>query len=108
MLKDEVMKTFDLLKTHNVLEEEVEKIFYNGLYFDYTYGDPDYNHQNRRLNSLQVGELIEYLDKYNIECDLNQIIQYPYNFKYPELIKMIADSKDDDEIIIIKKKKFNN
>ena len=104
MLRDDVNKIFDSLSRHHVSDEKQKELLLNGLYFDYTYGDPDYNRENRKLNFFEIGRLIDYLEGIGIPFDINEIINTPYTFRYPELVRMIADNKNDD-VVVIKIKK---
>ncbi len=91
MIKDEVIKTLELLEKYGVNEEEQRKLLNNGLEFNFTYGDPDFNNENRYLGFLEVGELIDTLDKANIPFDITELINNPWCFEYPRLVRKIAD-----------------
>ena len=106
MIRDEIIELLDLLQKHNVTEKnQKELLLEGGLYFDYTWGDPDYNHENRRLDLFEVKILIELLDNAHIQADINEMIRMPHMFKYPELVRMIADNNGDGEIVFVKIKK---
>lgn len=102
MLKDEVVNVLNVLNKHGLSEDEQRNLLINGLDFDFTYGDYDFDGINRHLNFLQVGELIEYLDNAGIEYNVNELIHQPHNFKYPKIVRAIADL--DTNFVIVKKK----
>ena len=52
MLKDEILEILDLLNKYNIPEESQRELFEEGLYFDFTYGDPDPTNKNQHLNYM--------------------------------------------------------
>lgn len=95
MLKNEILEVLDLFEKYQISDERQRKIFNDGLYFDYTYGDPDFNHRNQHLNIFGVGMLLKLCLENNIDIDINELIETPYKFENEELIKEIALRQND-------------
>ena len=102
MFKDDVMEVLDIFQEYHVSAETQREVLLNGLYFNYTWGDPDPYGQNKFLNFFQVGTLLRYLKHNNMEFDVEKLFHLPYDFEYPEIVAMIADGR-----IPTKQKTFN-
>lgn len=90
MFKDDVMEVLNIFQEFRISGATQRKIFNEGLYFNYTWGDPDPNHINKHLDFFQVATLLRYLKHNNMKFNLNGLLKHPYNFEYPEIVKMVA------------------
>jgi hypothetical protein len=93
MLKEEIAEIFDLFDYYNIPEDSQRGIFSRGVNFDFTYGDPDYNHINENLDVFGVGMLLKYCKENNINIDISEIIYTPILFKNKSLVKDVADAQ---------------
>ena len=91
MVRDEILEILDLLDNVGVSEENKRKIFSDGLFFDFTYGDPDPKHKNRHLNIFGIGMLIKTLKEERNRISINKIIDAPHTFYDDDLIRAISD-----------------
>ena len=91
MFKDEVIEAIHVFDEFLLTEERQRKVFNNGIYFDFTYGDPDPYNRNRRLGVLEFAMLLKTCKFYGIEIDANEIVDHPYNTKYENLVKMVSN-----------------
>ena len=98
MLRDEIMEVLDLFDKYNISDENRRKLFSEGLYFDYTYGDPDPQGINQHLNFFGVGILLKTCLENDIKIDINQLLIQPYLFSDATLIKEIADAQNNQGI----------
>lgn len=90
MLREEILEVLDLFDKYQIPEEKQREIFENGLYFNYTWGDPDPKHINQHLNFYGVGILLKTCLENNIIIDVDMLLDSPYMFQNEELIKEIA------------------
>ena len=90
MLKDEILEILDLLNKYNISEENQKKLFENGLYFDFTYGDPDPTNKNQHLNIFGIGILLKTCLENNIRINVNRLLDEPWMFQDEDLIKEVA------------------
>ncbi len=90
MFRDEVIDALDTFDEFNIDEETQKKIFYNGLYLNYTYGDPDPKHKNTYLTFIQVGTLLRFLKNNNLDFNLENLLIFTHRFEYPEIAKMVV------------------
>ena len=91
MLKDEILEILDLLNKYNVPEESQRKLFEKGLYFDFTYGDPDPTNKNQHLNIFGIGILLKTCMENNIRININKLLDEPWMFQDEDLIKEVAN-----------------
>ncbi len=90
MLKEELLEILELFNKYKISEEDQRKLFENGLYFDFTYGDPDPSNKNQRLNIFGIGMLLKTCYENNITINIKQLINEPYYFPYEDLVKQVA------------------
>lgn len=91
MLRDEILEALDIFDECGISEDDQRTLFKDGLYFNYTYGDPDYNHENRHLDALKVATLIKTLKAYKKKFEVNDMLYNSYKFCYGDLVREIAD-----------------
>ena len=91
MLKEEIAEIFDLFEYYKIPENEQRRLFERGLHFDFTYGDPDFNHINQHLNVFGVGILLKTCKERNIEIDVEELLDEPEMFPDEGLIKEVAE-----------------
>ncbi len=91
MVRDEIIEVLDLLDYYKVSEEDKRRVFGSGLYFDFTYGDPDPKRRNRQLNIFGVGMLLKTLKEERKNISVNRIINNPSGFYDEELIRQIYE-----------------
>jgi len=92
-LKDKVINALNVLERYGVNENKQYEVLTKGLYFDFTYGDPDYGNVNRKLDVFQVVELLMTMEKMGLKVDVNAFFYSPWSFEYPELVRLVADGK---------------
>lgn len=90
MLKDEILEILELFDKYKISEENGRRIFEKGIYFDFTYGDPDPRNRNQYLNVFGVGMLLKTCYENHIKININKLINEPYNFPYEDLVKEIS------------------
>ena len=93
MLREEILEILDLFDMYKIPEDDQRRLFENGLYFDFTYGDPDPRNRNQRLNVFGMGMLLKTCKENGIKLNVKQLLQEPYNFKNEELIKHVANEQ---------------
>ena len=101
MLKEELIEALEILERNGVSEQKQRDILLNGINFDYTWGDPDPQRLNRKLNFFQVAELYKTLN--NLDCDVNDITADEYG----EVVRAIADKEKNGtpKIVVIGRSK---
>lgn len=90
MVKDEILEILALFDKYKISDERQRELFESGIYFDFTYGDPDPMHRNQHLNIFGIGMLLKTCRECHIRININKLIDEPYNFPYEELVKEIA------------------
>ena len=58
MLNDDLNEILCIFNKFDISEEDQRRIFSKGIYFDFTYGDPDPNHRNKQLDVFGVWILL--------------------------------------------------
>ena len=90
MLKDEILEILELFDKYKISEKDQRRLFENGIYFDFTYGDPDPSNKNQHLNIFGIGMLLKTLEENHIRININKLINEPYNFPYEALVKEVS------------------
>ena len=94
MLKEEILKVLEVYDKHNLSEKYQRYVFENGgVYFDYTYGDPDYNHKNRHLDIFEFAALLDVCETLGLKITADEIVRKPWAFEPEHLVRDIADGK---------------
>ena len=93
MFRDDVMEVLDIFQEYHISAATQRQVFEKGLYFNYTWGDPDPYGQNKLLDFFQVGTLLAYLKHNNMKFNVKKLFELPYAFEYPEIVEMIADGR---------------
>lgn len=97
MFKNEVLEAIDIFNEFSITKDRQRKIFNKGIYFDFTYGDPDPYNKNRKLGVLEIAMLLKICKFYNIQIDANNIIDHPYDFNYINIVDMVCEIKNNDK-----------
>ena len=92
-LINKVHNALEVLDRYGVSETKQEEILTKGVRFDFTYGDPDFNNQNRHLDFFKVAELIREMERRGYKVNINDIVYSTWQFEYPELVREIADRR---------------
>ena len=100
MLKDEILEILDLFDKYQISEDNQRKLFEKGLYFDFTYGDPDPTNKNQHLNIFGIGILLKTCLENNIRININKLLNEPYMFKDEDLIKEVAIAQNRHNVKI--------
>ena len=110
MLRDEIREVLELFDEYKISEDDQRKLFEEGLFFNFTYGDPDYQNRNQRLNVFGVAILLKTCRENNIRLNVKRLLKEPYMFQSEDLICDIASIQDqqykyvhtNDEVTIAK------
>ena len=94
MLKDEILEILDLFDKYQISEDNQRKLFEKGLYFDFTYGDPDPMNKNQQLSIFGVGILLKTCLENNIRINIKQLLEEPWMFQDENLIKEVAKEQN--------------
>ena len=90
-LKNKVMNALNVLDRYGVSESKQYEVLTKGVYFDFTYGDPDYGNQNRNLDVFKVVELLMTMERMGLNVNVQSVFYTPWSFEYPELVRQVAD-----------------
>ena len=94
MLKEDILKVLDVYSKNKLSEKYQRFIFENGgVDFDFTYGDPDYNHQNRHLDVFQFAALLDLCSSMKLKVNASKIVREPWAFEPEHLVRDVADGK---------------
>ena len=103
MLKEDIIEAVHIFDEFFLTEKRQRKVFNNGVYFDFTYGDPDPYHRNTRLGVLEFATFLKTCKFYGIEVDANYLVDHPYDTRYENLVKMVSASTYEEKEIKVKK-----
>ena len=92
MLKEDIIEAVHIFDEFFLTEKRQRKVFNNGVYFDFTYGDPDPYHRKTRLGVLEFATFLKTCKFYRIEVDANYLVDHPYDVRYENLVKMLLAS----------------
>ena len=93
---NEMLKIFNFFK---ISEEQQRDIISNGVHFNYTWGDIDYDHRNRQFDCFKFSRFLIYCKKCGVPFDMNNFSSVKFEFFVHEFDKM-----DTESIGIIKTK----
>lgn len=93
MLREQVAEILDIFDKFGIPEDEQRRLFEHGLYFDFTYGDPDPNHINQHLTVFGVAILLKTCLDNNIRVNIHQLLNEPYMFRDEALVKQVAEAQ---------------
>ena len=93
---NEMLKLFDYFK---ISEEQQRDIICNGVDFNYTWGDIDYNHHNRKFDCFKFSRFLKYCKEFGIPFDMDDYLAEKFMYFVHEF------DKQDKEIIGTKKTK---
>ena len=102
MLKDEIAEIFELFDYYKIPENEQRRLFERGLYFDFTYGDPDLDRRNQHLNVFGVGILLKTCQERGIDIDIEDLLDEPEQFKNEDLVSEVAQAQHANRGIVFK------
>lgn len=102
MLRNEINDALVIFNEFGITEDRQRNLFNNGIHFDFTYGDPDPFHRNKKLGVLEFATLLKTCKYYGISIDANEIVDHPYDSSYEELVKMVYDENNKYKIKVKK------
>mgnify|MGYP003571597155 CR=1 FL=1 len=94
-LKEEVNKMLDIFNAYQIPEEKQKTIITEGVYFSFSYGGIDRSNSNRKFNCFKFSRFLDFCRKAEIELDVNEMLNSPWNSKYEELVHFF-DSIDKE------------
>lgn len=87
MLRKEILFALDVYDSYGITEDEQRRILKKGIYFDFTYGDPDYQKRNVEMDYLEFAKFLNICKAMGIEIDINHLLNNLYDGKYENLIR---------------------
>ena len=94
---NEMLKLFDYFK---ISEEQQRDIICNGVDFNYTWGDIDYNHHNRKFDCFKFSRFLKYCKESGIPFDMDNYLAEKFMF-----FVLVFDERDKKSIDIKKTKR---
>ncbi len=94
MLNDDLKEILHIFNKFDISEEDQRRIFSKGIYFDFTYGNPDPKHRNKKLDVFGVWILLKTCVDYNININLKTLLHEPWAFEEESLVRFASEMQD--------------
>ena len=101
MLREEILEILDLFNKFKIPEKDQKRIFREGIYFDFTYGEIDLENKNQLLSAYGVGILLKTCLENKIHINIKQLLKEPWKFPYEDLVKRIAELEKPSYIKVV-------
>ena len=88
---DEMLNLFDYFK---IPEKKQRDIIMNGVDFNYTWGDIDYNHHNRKFDCLKFTRFLKYCKESGVPFDMDNYLAEKFMYFVHEF------DKQDKELFV--------
>ena len=99
-LKKELNEMLKLFDYFDISEEQQRDIISNGVDFNYTWGDIDYDHRNRKFDCFKFTRFLKYCKESGVPFDMDNYLAEKFVFFVHDF-----DEKDKKSIDIKKTKR---
>ena len=91
MLKEEVLGILNVFDQSGISEENQRRLFQEGIYFNFTYGDPDPYNRNKRMNIFEFADFLKSCQQLDISVDANELVSKPSDVNNEKIVETVTD-----------------
>lgn len=91
MIKEEVLGILNVFDQSGISEENQRRLLQEGIYFDFTYGEPDFYNRNKRMNVFEFADFLRACQQLDINVDANELVSKPSDASNEKIVETVTN-----------------